>query len=62
MENLKQVLDKLTKHKMFVHAIEDHDYLPTHVSMYDTHFIMKDSEIVHVGNIKTIEAFALRLK
>lgn len=79
MENLKQVLDNLTKHDMHVHVINKEngfkEYcgvefiskfwkggIPLAWWVSSTHFIMKGADIIHMGNLVTIESFALRLK
>jgi hypothetical protein len=61
MENIKEVLEKLSDNDMHVHDIEDDATLPIHTGIYDTHYIMKGDKIVHVGNLRTIESFALSL-
>lgn len=66
MNNLTKILDKLSANNMHVHVL-DHTAgykgfnIPIAHLANSTHFIMQGSEIVHVGNIKTIESFALRL-
>ena len=61
MKNIKEVLENLEKADMHVHEIEGDRPLPVHVTAIDTHYIMKGAEIVHVGNLTTIESFALRI-
>lgn len=69
MENIKEVLKKLEESDMHVHEI-DHSRgfkgyegmnIPFARLANSTHFIMKGADIVHVGNLTTVESFALRL-
>ncbi len=59
MQNLKAILEAFEKHDIYVHELDD---VITSSSPYDTHYLMQGAEIIHKGNLKTIEAFALRLK
>lgn len=61
-----KVLQKLEDVNMHVHII-DHQKgysgmnLPLAHLVMSTHFIMQGENIVHLGNLKTIESFALQL-
>ena len=59
MKEIKKVLRALETADMHVHELEVDSKIPHHI--YDTHYIMKGNDIVHVGNLTTIESFALRL-
>ena len=61
MNNLGEVLRKLEQADMHVHEKARAHPLPVHTLPTDTHFIMNGADIVHVGNVTTIERFALRL-
>ena len=60
MSDIKEVLRKLEAHDMHVHIIDNETPLPVSITPIDTHFIMKGADIVHVGNITTIERFAIQ--
>ncbi len=66
MKHLKEVLRKLDSADMHVHAI-DHaaGYVgfkqPVAHLVSSSHFIMHGGDVVHVGNLETIESFVLRL-
>jgi len=61
IQNLKEVLDGLESLNLFVHVIDPKERYPFFYSPgFQTHFLMKEGEIVHVGNITTITAIALR--
>ena len=69
MKYLKKVLEKLEENDMHVHETDHSDGINEYKGMgtpiahlvNSTHFIMKGADIVHVGNLTTIESFALRL-
>jgi hypothetical protein len=69
MENIKEVLKKLEENDMHVHETDHSDGIngykgmgvPIAHAINSTHFIMKGAEIVYVGNLTTVESFALRL-
>lgn len=63
---MKNVLDKLTENGMHVHEIDHSEgyedfNLPLAWIVSSTHFVMKGADIVHVGNVESIERFALNL-
>ena len=69
MKNLKEVLKKLEENDMHVHETDHSDGfngykgmgVPICFAVNSTHFIMKGADVVHVGNLTTVESFALRL-
>lgn len=61
MKNIKEVLQKLEQNNMHVHEIDREIALPVYATVIDTHFIMHGAEIVHVGNLVTIESYVLQL-
>ena len=61
MEHIKEVLKNLSDNDMHVHELVMGESIPAVVTVIDTHYIMQGADIVHVGNLTTIESFALRL-
>ena len=61
MKNLRQVLENLEQADMHVHEWVRDAPIPHHKTVLDTHYIMQGDAIVHVGNLTTIESFAMRL-
>lgn len=61
MKNIKQVLANLSRADMHVHVIDRETPLSVRATLFDTHFVMHGARIVHVGNLKSIESFSLRL-
>jgi hypothetical protein len=59
--DLKKVLDTLDRHDMHVHDLHRGDPIGKFILPNDTHYIMQGAEVVHVGNLKTVNHFALRL-
>ncbi len=67
MNNLKEVLQKLDDADLHVHHINHSDGYhgfkqPIAHLVNSTHFIMHGSDVIHVGNLTTIESFALALE
>ena len=61
MKYIKEVLDKLTKNDMHVHEIDLDDTYPFYYTPhFDTHFILKDADVVFVGNITSLESWVLQ--
>lgn len=59
MNNVKLILSILEKNDIHVNEL---DNIITSSNPYDTHYLMKGSEIIHRGNLKTIETFVLNLE
>jgi len=60
-DSLQQALFNLSAHDMNVKCLDRETKLPVHTLPGDTHYIMKDDEIVHVGTADSSVRFALRL-
>lgn len=60
--DIEKLLDNLSAHDMHVHVIDDARDLPFHVSVIDTHYIMKGSEIVFHGNLQGVKNYVMGLK
>ena len=66
MKHLKEVLQKLKEHDLHVHEIEhENGYAgftqPLAHLVSSTHYVMHNEHVVHVGNVVTIERYALAL-
>jgi len=63
MKNFKKVLEILESAKMHVHVIDHSNYTgmaaPIALLAMSTHYVMHDDKIVHIGNERTVENFAL---
>jgi hypothetical protein len=59
--DLKRVLQNLDEHDMHVHHLLRGDQIGKFLLPGDTHYIMQGAKVVHVGNLKTVNHFALRL-
>ena len=58
---LKEILEALEIENMRVHEIMDRTILLVPVTLFDTHYVMRGADIVHVGNLITIQRFAFKL-
>ena len=61
MADIKTALANLEKANMHVKLIDYGDLSDTFLTPIDTHYIMKEDKIVHIGNKETIISFALKL-
>jgi len=67
MDKSKEVLEKLELADMHVHVIDHSEggykgmAYPVALLRFSTHYVLKDSKIVHVGTVASIERFALNL-
>ncbi len=59
MNDIKLILYLLEKHNIHVNELDD---IITSVNPFNTHYLMKGDEIIHKGNLKTIESFVLNLE
>ena len=59
MCDMKKALANLTKLNMNVKRVRS-DLAGVYITPLDTHYIMQNENIVHVGNEKTVVEFALR--
>lgn len=61
MVDIKKVLANLEKANMHVKRIGSGDLPHEYLSPIDTHYVMKDDKVVHIGNKETVICFALKL-
>ena len=61
MADIKTALANLEKANMHVKLMGHGDLSDTYLTPIDTHYIMKDDKIVHIGNKETVIRFALKL-
>ena len=59
MSDMKKALDNLTRLSMNVKHVRS-DLVGVFITPLDTHYVMQNENIVHVGNEKTVVEFALR--
>jgi len=61
MSDIKTALANLEKANMHVKQMTSRDLPDCFITPIDTHYIMKDEKIVHIGNKETVISFALKL-
>lgn len=62
MDDMKFAIERLIELNMHVKLISEAESdidFKYPLTPYDTHYIMRGPEIVHVGNVKTVYSFAL---
>jgi len=55
----KELLQILEDKYFHVHVIEKQDETLRDIAMHNTHFVMKNDEIIHRGDIRSIKSMVL---